>query len=177
MLTQMLVGGIPCIHFYLSGHITCGQLTTNVYNLYNYMTPTLEQVRCNSTAIVSKRKSPAVITIGVIHARDCVWYIYIMVFWGFFSSFFCVFDVYCPLIVFPSIDNCVIYYYRLMYTKTSPTGTRYCILHCWVGNKYTYWWLKKWLYMLDWLSPMEPRRTRRMPIINHSALILTFIRN
>ena len=27
------------------------------------------------------------------------------------------FDVYCPLIVFPSIDNCVIYYYRLMYTK------------------------------------------------------------
>ena len=31
------------------------------------------------------------------------------------------FDVYCPLIGFPSIDNCVIYYYRLMYTKTPPT--------------------------------------------------------
>ena len=72
-------------------------------------------------------------------------YIMLLLFFYFFVFFyfFCVFDVYCPLIVFPSIDNCVIYYYRLMYTKTSPTGTRYCILHCWVGNKYTYCWLKK----------------------------------
>ena len=46
-----------------------------------------------------------------------LFFCFVFLFFFVFFYFFCVFDVYCPLIVFPSIDNCVIYYYRLMYTK------------------------------------------------------------